>query len=232
VSQYFWVFLALIFCLPSTSQAEFKPSEHRWTIGYETGITLRYFLGENWEVYLGGGPNDSKGEDTYSSSRFSDDDLLEPYSSDKDEFKTEEGFVYLGAGRTILRDNRFWMATTFAVKYHWKNFQNTDYSERHDNESYNRRQTTGHRMKTHAYLGLRPSYDITSRITLMVGFGVFFSHMTETKDRRSQDEEGLTETRHMTDTEDRVGLYGYYGIDSISFCSGFRPVEGFLFRRS
>ncbi len=221
MGKYCWILLVLVIYTPPPAKAEFHPSERRWTLGYESGVTLRRFFGENWEVYLGGGPNDSLGETHESASRNVDGEFIDQYSEREEETKVEEGHVFLGTGRTLLRDQRFWMAGTLSLKYRWRNYQTSNYSENFFYESNNSQQVIGHRMTTTVYLGIRPAYDITSRITLMLGMGVYFSHETETWDKWAKDEEGPQTKSRFSRDGNNTGLFGYYGIRYISFIYRF-----------
>jgi len=215
--KYFWILLALIFYLPPTAEAEFQPSQRRWTVGYENGVTIRRFLGDNWEIFLGGGPNDSLGESHRTIYRDVVDEFSGMYSQNGEDTKVEEGYVFLGTGRTLIRDHRFWLAGTFSVKYRWSNYQTSQFLDNFYHESYQSSQITGHDMTTTAYLGFRPAYDITSRITMMLSMGIYFSHQTSTWDKWAVDEEYPVYKKRFSSNQDDTGLFGYYGIQSISF---------------
>lgn len=216
------VLFVIIFFLPALAFAQFEPSEHRWTIGYDDGLSLHRFIGDNWDIFIGGGPNDSKNE--YNSLYY---DVVDTFSNQltserTDSRKNEEGHVYLGAGRSILRDDRFWMAGVVRLRYSWSNYQNVSVQESFDSDYFRATERIGHSMNTRLYLGLRPSYDLTSRITLMVKMGVYFSHDTNTYDESIQNGDGDIEKRHYHETTDTVRLYGYYyGLESISFMFRF-----------
>jgi hypothetical protein len=123
VRQCYWVIYLLTFCLPALALAQYEPPEYLWTIGYDNGVTVRRFLGDNWEVYLGGGPNDSRGNYLRETIRDSEDGIPVPYSDYSDDYKTEEGHVHLGAGHTLVRDGRLWLVGVLGINYRWSNFQ-------------------------------------------------------------------------------------------------------------
>jgi len=221
VCKWHLVLLLGVCCLPTWAFAEFEPSDHRWTIGYENGITVRRFLGENWEIFFGGGPDDYKSENSNAVFRDTDEGTLYSYSDDVGESKREEGFAHLGIGRTLLRDGRFWLVGIFDVKYNWENFQSGSESENFVSENYSLSGKTGHRMITTSYLGLRPSLDITRRITLMVGLGIKYTHFTETSDRWSVDEDSNRRNNRDTRSSNNLDVFGYGGIESVSFAFRF-----------
>jgi hypothetical protein len=76
-------------------------------------------------------------------------------------------------------------------------------------------------MVTTASLGIRPTFDLTSRISIMVALGIYFRHSIATSDRWvfAQDEDA--KTSRYSETSDTIGLFGYYGIESIGFMFRF-----------
>ncbi len=178
----YFISIILVILLSCPCSAGTEKSDFRWTIGYENGITLRRYFGENWEVYIGGGPNDSKRDDNLVRYDYAEDGTSQLTNDDQDSDKTEEGYVYLGVGRKVLEADRFVMTGTLSVKYRWKNFQDRDHDEDLGRERIYIREKVGHSMTTAVYLGLRPSYDITPRIALALNFGIYYSHFTQTRD--------------------------------------------------
>lgn len=219
-------FLSILFLLiltPGLAIAEYEPPEHRWTIGYEDGITLRRFLGENWEVYLGGGPNDQIYEYESTIFQYPDDDIPTHYSDYEDINKSESGFVHLGVGRRLLSEKRFWLTAFINVNYNWNNYQTKYKRDYIESGEYRMQERVGHAMSTTVSLGLRPAFDITSRITLVVDFGIYFRHSTETWDETSQyyNNNWSMETERVTKTNDTVRMFGYRDIESIGLLFRF-----------
>ncbi len=219
----------LVILLSSPCSAGTEKADFRWTIGYESvgydsGITLRRYFGENWEVYIGGGPNDSKRDETLLRYSFSDDGTSELTDDDHDSDKSEEGFVYLGVGRKVIDADRFVMTGTLGVKYRWRNFQDRDFNEDIERERIYIREYIGHNMTTEVYLGLRPSYDITPRIALALNFGIYYSHYTQTKD----DWEDVYEFGHNSNKTTRtsansssIGIFNTHNLYSMLFMFRF-----------
>lgn len=220
----YFISVILVILLSSPCSAGTEKPDFRWTIGYENGITLRRYFGENWEVYIGGGPNDSKRDETFQRYDFAEDGTSELTYDDQDSDKTEEGFVYLGVGRKVVEADRFVMTGTLSVKYRWRNFQDRDRNENLENERISIREYVGHNMTTTVYLGLRPSYDITPRITLALNFGINYSHYTQTKDEWKDvyDYPNTShETRRTSVRSDSVGLFKADDLYSMFFIFRF-----------
>lgn len=216
----FAVAVFLVLGLPSFALAEFEIPEHRWTIGYEYGgVGLRRFLGDRWEVALGGGPNDRRSD--YYSENFeqTENDSVPEYTDGNDINKVESGFIWTSAGYRVLREDRFWLTATATFRYSWRNFQ-TAYFDVYGVDDFSRREEVGHEMVSRLELGLRPAYDITSRVVLMLNFGIYFESSTRTVDNFSHrvyspGDWRVSQSRDSGGT-DRVGVFGASTINSIS----------------
>ncbi len=224
-SAIFFLMIVLTTLVPDMAHAEFEVPEHRWTLGYESGITLRRFLGENWEIYLGGGPDDSKSESDEFSTQNQGNEPPVPHSHRVEDNKTESGYIHIGVGRQVLREDRFWLTAFLGLHYRWENFQYKSQRTTFSTDRIQLQETIGHRMATTVSLGLRPAYDISSRVFLLVRFGIHFRSSTETKDTVSENFNGsqwTTESRRYSPKGDSVGLFGYSRLySSIGFVFRF-----------
>ena len=234
------VFLAL---LPAPSQGESEPSPFRWTIGYESyrqytsGPILRRFLGNNWEVFLSGGPNDlRRSETTQGWDEYYQNDSLLVLDTDQKEGsdKREEGWVMVGGGRRIVSDGGFWLTAVLGVVYSWKNYQYSDYSEWTEDTNPNSpwslktrdEMRVGHSQNLVVILGLRPAYDVTSRITLAMYIGVSFEKRGGVEDDHDRTTYfdldgrvlGLSESHERTTFDSKnLDTFGVTGTSYISF---------------
>ena len=241
------VLVVLVLLAPAASAEESEDSACRWTIGYEKygssdfmslqGPVLRRFLGENWEVFLSGGPDDLRTETDW---RRWEIGALAAESIDTADRegaradKRESGWVMLGCGRRLIRDDRFWLTAVTGVEFTWSNFQYTSSStsllepyapydwilEKTESEQ------VGHHHQLSVILGVRPAYDLTARITMAVYLGLICTQETGTTDHneivRAYDQDGTligTRERHERSTVDEDGLntFGLSGTSNISF---------------
>lgn len=210
--------------IPGVACAEYEPAGHRWTIGFENGVTLRRFLGKNWEVYLGGGPDDFKSEAESTSYRYPGDDSPELYSFYEETHKTESGFVHLGVGRQLIRENRFWLTAIVDFSYNWENHQTSNKRKYIWSDDIRVGETVGHRMVSTFSLGLRPAYDITSRIVVTAEFGFYFRTTTRTTDYRDDSFDGsqwTVNTERYANNSDSAGVYGIDRIYSLGLMFRF-----------
>ncbi len=212
------IWVVVMICLPSWAMAEFVPSDHRWTVGYEDGITLRRFLGENWEVFLGVGIYDSGSENRSETIQVLPEGVSEFDSEGTGKTDNESNFVILGVGRSILRHNRFWLTGIFKVKLQrgwYKYTKDENYISGSSNSYYDTSSTE----TISTFLGLRPAYDLTSRITLVLEFGLNFEHYSRDAEDWNYIFQGRLTQSHTS--EDQVDLVHATSINSIRFLFRF-----------
>lgn len=219
MSKLILIALALALSLPAMAYAEFVPSDHRWTIGYEEGITVRRFLGESWEVYLGGGP---RYYTSASETQYLDDPSNENSFSDsisQSAYQDKGGKIFFGVGRSLLREDRFWLAGLINLRHYWSNSSSSDNVEYTNEPGEAEKGNVGHSWSTTVHFGLRPALDITRRITIMVEMGISFSHYSSTKDYWSENPDHINwwdnDSQRNANSNTSVDLYGYSGINSI-----------------
>lgn len=240
--------LLLLFLQTSPGHSEPIESPYRWTIGYERygdysdyGPVLRRFLGQHWEVFFSGGPDDRR----FSESRQGwDEDISSDHPAEyesvmgNDSNKTESGWVMLGGGRRLLKEGGFWLTAVVGVEYSWTNYQDYDFSESELDPLSSSIWTTrtyendlvGHRQEVSIYVGFRPAYDVTSRIILSLNFGLVFETAVGTHDLdrleiRYYPDGSVYEIFRSHDriTFDKTSLdtFGYYGTSNLSFSFRF-----------
>lgn len=212
------IWVVIVICLPSWASAEFAPSDHRWTVGYEDGVTLRRFLGESWEVFLGVGIYDYGSDRRSDAVQVSPEGVSEFYSEGTRKTEHESNFAILGVGRSILRHNRFWLTGIFKVKFHkeWYKYAN---DENYASGSINSYYDINHTSTISTFLGLRPAYDLTSRITLVLEFGLNYEHYSsDGEDWDYYSQERLSQS---DGSGDRVELVHSTSINSIRFLFRF-----------
>lgn len=220
-----FVVLALILVFPALSVAEDAPPDYRWTIGYENGIVLRRFLGENWEVYLGGRPSiyssNSEIQKLYSQDNYWGDEDLNSTTN----MENNGAYIVFGVGRSLLREGRFWLVGLVDLQYYWDNTSWADFYEYPDLAAGAERGNIGHAWRTTLHLGVRPAFDISRRITIMVELGVAFYHSSSTRDEWCEDPDNIMwwddSSQHTFNSRNDIDMYGYSGINSIRFMFRF-----------
>jgi len=227
VRKQFLIVLVFAFCFPIGANAEYESTDYRWGIeySYSDGIVLCRYLGPNWMVLLGGKPDNhvSTGNDVeYRDAQYEGSELT---SITVNDYSDIGGQASLGIGRLILHDKRFALSGMMKTKYRWKNFESKDTTNYVSEERSRTRNEIGHSMTSSFYFGLRPSYELTSRISLIVELGVYFSHYTYTRDRM-EDSTGdhdfwIDDSNRESNTNDAASLYGYSGINSVRFMFRF-----------
>ncbi len=210
--------LATAAVMLAAATAEAGSREHRWSLGYEGYPTLRHTIGERWQISLGGGPDDYRvrQDERHWDSEWPDD--IQGSQDIPSDNKDEEGFVRIGLYREMLRDGAFSMGGEIGLTYNWRNFQHSSLYYSDYSDSWSRSHEVGHRMNTTIDLLIRPSYDLTDRITLTMGFGVEFRSWTETADiERSTVSGSETDWSHdrRTVNGDVFDVVEFWGIDHI-----------------
>jgi hypothetical protein len=220
--------MVVILCsFPAVGIAQVDPADHTWAFAYDStdGITLHRFIGRDWDVFAGGKPSNYKYNYHYLEYELQSDGTSVLVEDRTDQDTSYSGQVHLGVGRTFLSDDRFWMAGIAKVKYTWGEFEYLDFYYFPEEDGSATRGEVGHSHTIRGYLGLRPAYNITSRIVLMLEMGVYFSHYTTTSDTWVDDPDGVSwwheESERRASSSDKVRLYGYDGIHSIRFMFAF-----------
>lgn len=214
--------LALFVLLPPVVAAEEEAAEYNWSIGWVSGIELQRRLGDDWNVFLGAGPNDSRSEETTWEYW---DEIGAPPSSNSPEpadRRTESGWVALGAGRSILEDGPFQLQAFARGRYFWSHGSNESIWYR----------TSGAFMKSHENgdletyslaLGLRPVFRLHERVTVESRLDLTYAWGWSRNVRQEWDhDESGTVTRYNRRTMERTQTsFADYGTSSLLYL-GFK----------
>lgn len=230
--------LCLLLLLPGAIlAAEETVSPYRWTVGYESGsIMLRRFIGQDWEVFLGGWVDMAKNDSPTLESRLYTEpnlDLLLISSFRTNTWESSNSSIVLGTGRTIMRADRFWLNATLGLRYYWESRYSSYFNENpQSDEALSTREDysqTNYRIFG-CSLGLRPAFDLSSRITVAMGFGVRFQRTEMIKDTVNRyvyfSDDGsvirqTTNTDRDSSNGDTINVFGSTGINSLSFIFRF-----------
>jgi len=228
LSRFNWaIFLGLVCCLPALVFGQSEPSKHLYAVeySYEEGITLHRFLHHKWNVFLGGRLASNESSSGGHSSQPSDIDLFGFYL-DEDEEHTITGYqMHFGIGRSLFREGHFGLTGRLCLQHKWYEYRRQYTKTDTETLAQAKRIETGHNNTTTAYLSLRPAYDITPRITLLLEFGINFQHYRSTSDNRSEDPENLSwygnGSSRSSDRSNHVNLFGSNSVNSIKFMFRF-----------
>ena len=222
--------LAVIFTvllLPMLSLGQADPNTHFWALEYSDshGITMHRFLDENWDVFLGGwtySDDDSEKNENYQYSEIGGFTLSEKFYTERTRTSYQ---VHLGVGRSLWQEGDFRFSGLLRFRHLWTEFDYLDMVVSPDYPEPAIRHEVGHSSTTSVYFGLRPSYDITSRIALFLEFGVVYQNNKYTQDMLRDDPNdigwyGNSKSRRAT-SRDQVNLYGYNSLYSISLMFRF-----------
>jgi len=180
------ILLALIMLMSSapTIAADDLPLRH-WGFGWDPGesgqgLTMRYRFTPVWDLSLAAGPNDYR-SDGEARSWDDDDDILDDGATAWDDARREEGWVRLATGARIWRQDRFAVSAACGLTYRWSNGarQGRSYRSYSDElwDYYNTRAQDDFETWT-VTLGLRPSWDVTTRMRIEFEAGLAFDRTT------------------------------------------------------
>ncbi len=224
----FLLVIAVIVLLTS-SLCTAESHDKTWGIGYDKydsyngGLTIRRWLGANWELGLSAAPEDMRTE-TRSLDWGDGIDLEDAIEDIPDNESRESGWVRMILGRPLMRHDDLRLMLDLGLRYKWadsRSYRRTynEYSEYTritiDDEFEERWSLT---------LDLRPSFDITSAMSFEARFGLEFEWESARGDRmeREIDAEGVVEEYRLTTTERQsFDSYGWSGLGSLSFIFWF-----------
>lgn len=191
--------------VPSEEQA---PPLRRLGFGWDpaetgSGLTVRYRISPRWDLGLAAGPNDYL-RDSGRQSWDDDDQAIDDGQPEDQDDRREQGWVRLAAGRNFWREGRLAVSGVGAVTYRWSAEEyRTRYYRSYSGAIWdfnNHRNSYDYDTWSMA-LGIRPSFQVTSRAQVEFEAGLEFERVTveyESLDwwDTSSGTELMQETRH------------------------------------
>ncbi len=224
-----FIILALAVLVSSASLCDARTHEKTWGVGYDKhyssigGLTIRRWLGPDWELGVSAAPMDaSTDRRTWSwGDDVTEDEAIEEIPDDD---TRESGWIRMLLGRRLLRQDDLDLMFDLGLKYWWADSRN--YSRYY--YEYSERTTIN---VTDIFddewvlsLDLRPSYDLSRRMSIEARFGLKFTWSDERRDTLRREIEGtdIEDVFTASTTEYRsFNSYGWSGLGSLSFLFWF-----------
>ena len=216
--------LVLLWSVSSASAVETGPVDRKWGLGWDSGLTVRLWLGGVWELALAAGPDDYLRNLEYQNY----DSGYPPYWEERDEHtssgdRTESGFVRFQAGRLISRRGPLGVVCYSGLQYYWSDSQysSTMIDVDDPDHSYISIRSYGRSTWT-VSLGLRPSWQILDFLTIETAFGLEYRWLKYDEiDRREYPETGRFYLRTGSDDGRSFDDSGWRGMSSLQFIIWF-----------
>jgi hypothetical protein len=224
--------MSLLASAPATALAETErdnASVRHWGFGWDPGesgqgLTLRYRFTPTLDLSVAGGPDDYRSDSE--TLRWDHDDVaVEDGNLLRDDFRREQGWVRLSGGCRFWRQDRLAVRAVFGVTYRWSHEEDSyrDFLEYSDQVwDYANTHALGD-IGTWTYtLGVRPSWDITTRMQVEFEAGIRFRRATDDIVRETWWDSFPSTTRDETTrhTSD-FGSYGGFEFSRLIFIFWF-----------
>lgn len=209
--------MSLLAAAPAMALAETdNASVRHWGFGWDPGesgqgLTLRYRFTPALDLSVAGGPDDYRSDsETF---RWDNDDVaVEDGNLLRDDFRREQGWVRLSGGCRFWRQDRLAVRAVLGVTYRWSHEEDSyrDFLEYSDQVwDYTNTHALGD-IGTWTYtLGVRPSWDMTTRLQVEFEAGIRFRRATNDTVRETWWDSFPTTTRD--DTTRHTSDFGSYG---------------------
>lgn len=214
-----WVLLTIGFGSAARAQ---EPVDRHWGIGWDDGLTVRYWLAEKWELALAAGPDDYLVKDEVRSWNLEDPPPLQGQLEVPRDTRDEHGWVRFQVGRLITRQRTLALVGYTGVVYEWIDHQDRRLeldSLAGDYDTFEITRFTHHWVLA---LGLRPSWQPTDFLTIEMSFGLNFAWESwdQTTTRTWAGIEG--QSREITSGHGRSFQdFGWEGLSSLQFIFWF-----------
>jgi hypothetical protein len=165
--------LILVLLFAGLCQAQ-EPVDRKWGIGWDQGLTLRAWLGGRWEIALAAGPDDYLSKEETRSWFVSDPSSRQGVPEVPEDIREEHGWVRFQLGRLIKRHGDFAVAGYGGVVYEWIVHQERNLVLQDLGNGYDSFELDRNTERWVMTLGLRPSWQPTSFLTIETAFGLNF----------------------------------------------------------
>lgn len=205
-------FALLAGAAPAFADSPGEPEFRRWAVGYDSGVSARYHVTENWGI--GGRISPSWSDDSSTGQDFST--LSNGQETSDQRYFDDDDYLRTGisASLMIFRQTRFgrWLAVgPYAeIGYSWTRTQVLDTRTRLDSEpgeiSWDGRESDSRIYTVGLDFGVRPVFLISERFALESQLGFRVEHLTKKyswlDERRSGEIDDLRITRYGSRSED------------------------------
>ncbi len=162
----------LLMSVPRLGQAQEALDHGTWGVGWDHGLTVRTWLAERWELSVAAGPNDYLVKEETRSWLLTDPESHQGLLEVPNDVRQENGWVRLQVGRLLKKHGRF-RATVYAgAVYEWIVHQERDLLLHDLNNDYDSFELDRHTKRWIWTLGIRPSWQPTSFLTVETAFGL------------------------------------------------------------
>ncbi len=169
----FLLLLVLLVMVPGLSSAQAQV-ERKWGLGWDNGLTARAWLGGQWEVAVAAGPDDYLNKEETRSWYLNTPGPQQGLLEVPEDIREEHGWVRLQLGRLIKKKDQFAVTGYGGVVYEWIVHQERSLMLHEMNNSYDTYELDRHTQRWIFTLGLRPSWEPASFLTVEAAFGLNF----------------------------------------------------------
>jgi len=148
--------------------------ERNWGFGWDDGLTLRKWLGARWELSLAAGPDDFLNKSETRSWFLDTPAVQHGLLEIPEDIREEHGWVRFQLGRLVKKKDQFAVTAYGGVVYEWIVHQERSLMLHELNSNYDTFELDRHTQRWILTLGLRPSWQPTSFLTVETAFGLNF----------------------------------------------------------
>jgi hypothetical protein len=224
--------MSLLAAAPATVLAEAESDDaalRHWGFGWDPGesgqgLTLRYRATPALDLSVAGGPDDYR-SDSESFRWDNDDDVIDDGNLLRDDYRREQGWVRLSGGCRFWSQERLAVSAVCGVTYRWSHEEESyrDFREYSDQvwDYTNMREL--HDIGTWTYtLGVRPSWEVTTRLQVEFEAGIRFQRAIRETVRETWWDSFPDTTRDETTRHTReFGSYGGFEFTRLKFIFWF-----------
>lgn len=165
--------LLLGLLLPGAVQAQDKV-DRQWGVGWDNGLTVRTWLGGKWELAIAAGPEDYLSKEETRSWNLNTPAPQQGLLEVPEDIREEHGWVRFQVGRLIKKKGQFAATGYGGVVYEWIVHQERNLMLHEMNNLYDTFELDRHTQRWVFTLGLRPSWEPVSFLTVEAAFGLNF----------------------------------------------------------
>lgn len=166
---------ALLFLMGISATASAQNTvQHTWGVGWDHGLTVRTWLGGQWEVSVAAGPDDYLNKTETRSWFLNTPDSQQGLLEVPEDIREEHGWVRLQLGRLLKKKNDFAVVGYGGVVYEWIVHQERSLMLQDLSNSYTTFELDRHTRRWILTLGFRPSWQPVSFLTVETAFGLNF----------------------------------------------------------
>lgn len=216
--------LVFLWSVPSVSAVETGPVERKWGLGWDSGLTVRLWLGGVWELAVAAGPDDYlwNSEDHYYDTGYPPSwEEREEYTDSAD--RIESGFVRFQAGRLVSRRGPLALVGYSGLQYGWTDDRYSYSWVSVDDPVMTAIRTTDFDISTWTLtLGLRPSWVILDFLTIETAFGLEYRWISrDWAELTEYPETGRVYIRTGFEDGNSFNDSGWHGMSSLQFIVWF-----------